>query len=202
MRTLVLDAMGVIYKASDDVAEMLIPFVHSHGGVSDPNAIEELYMQASRGEISSAQFWSDVGIDSALEDEFLSGHELRAGLMEFLPQAREVFQDIYCLSNDVSEWSLRLRKRFGLEQHISQWFISGDMHLRKPDPAIYLRMLESAHLKPADVVFVDDRPKNLLPARDLGITAVLTNPVPGQDPRGLPIACTLSDILVFSSGNS
>ena len=30
-RTLVLDAMGVLYQASDGVAELLVPFVRKHG---------------------------------------------------------------------------------------------------------------------------------------------------------------------------
>ena len=30
-QTLILDAMGVLYQAGDDVAELLVPFVRKHG---------------------------------------------------------------------------------------------------------------------------------------------------------------------------
>jgi hypothetical protein len=33
--TLILDAMGVIYRSADDVEELLIPFVAAHGGTQD-----------------------------------------------------------------------------------------------------------------------------------------------------------------------
>lgn len=197
-KTLVLDAMGVIYKAADDVVELLIPFVQTHGGVPDAKAIDDAYMRASRGEMTSREFWLSVNVNPNLEDDFLSGHSLNDGLLAFLPKAQEVFASIMCLSNDVSEWSAKLRHRFGLEKYISQFFISGDMHLRKPDVCIYERMLEMANLAAEDVVFVDDRTKNLFPARDLGMACVLFNPVEGQETAELPIARSFQDLLQYA----
>jgi hypothetical protein len=49
MKTLALDAMGVIYPAGDDVAELLCPFVREHGRVSDDNRIEALYREVNLG---------------------------------------------------------------------------------------------------------------------------------------------------------
>lgn len=40
MRCVVLDAMGVIYSAADDVAELLIPFVRASGGTVDAEGIK------------------------------------------------------------------------------------------------------------------------------------------------------------------
>lgn len=42
MRCLVLDGMGVIFAASDDVVELLVPFVRATGG--DPAQVETAYM--------------------------------------------------------------------------------------------------------------------------------------------------------------
>jgi epoxide hydrolase-like predicted phosphatase len=50
--------------------------------------------------------------------------------------------------------------------------ISGEVGLRKPDPAIYELGAESIGLQPSECVFVDDLPGNLKPARDLGMATV------------------------------
>jgi putative hydrolase of the HAD superfamily len=73
----------------------------------------------------------------------------------------------------VSSWSLKLRRRFELEQWIDVWFISGDLGLRKPSPEIYLRTIEQLGVAPQDITFVDDRPRNLDAAKALGLHTVL-----------------------------
>lgn len=50
--------------------------------------------------------------------------------------------------------------------------ISGEEGMRKPDRAIYELAIERMALPAADIVFVDDLPGNLAPARDLGMTTV------------------------------
>jgi epoxide hydrolase-like predicted phosphatase len=50
--------------------------------------------------------------------------------------------------------------------------ISGEVGLRKPDPRIYALAAERMGLRPEQVVFVDDLPGNLKPARELGMTTL------------------------------
>ncbi|WP_237518710.1 HAD-IA family hydrolase [Streptomyces sp. SID5910] len=51
--------------------------------------------------------------------------------------------------------------------------ISEQVHMAKPDPAIYELTLERLGLPAEACVFVDDHPRNLPPAEALGITTVL-----------------------------
>ena len=60
-----------------------------------------------------------------------------------------------------------------LEELFDAWVISGEVGLRKPDPAIYELAAERLGLPPAACVFVDDLPGNLKPARALGMATVL-----------------------------
>jgi putative hydrolase of the HAD superfamily len=60
-----------------------------------------------------------------------------------------------------------------LEELFDAWVISGEVGLRKPDPAIYELVAERLGLAPAACVFVDDLPGNLKPARALGMATVL-----------------------------
>ena len=169
---LVLDAMGVIYQAADDVAELLIPFVTGRGGAQDGAAITDAYMKASRGELTAESFWKTVGLTRAEEDEYLSGHRLMPGLLELLASARQTFGAVWCLSNDVSEWSAALRKTFKLEELFDGWVISGDVRYRKPSAPIYEILRTRLGSTDRPVVFVDDRLANLAPARCLGMHTI------------------------------
>jgi putative hydrolase of the HAD superfamily len=169
---LALDAMGVIYEVGDDVADLLIPFIRERGGLADPLQIEALYEEASLGRLPAGEFWRRVSLSHELEDEYLSRLRLSDGVPEFLAAATARFDRVVCLSNDLSRWSRKLRQRLGLEAHFAHWFISGDLGVRKPDREIYERMLAKLGVQPAQVVFVDDRVKNLDAARQLGIQTV------------------------------
>jgi putative hydrolase of the HAD superfamily len=171
---LMLDAMGVLYQAGDDVGELLIPFVHRHGdGALSPQAIDLAYVEASLGRMTPDGFWSRMGVDPALEDSYLTGHALIEGTTAALAKLKKRFGKMACLSNDVASWSRKLRRRFELETWIDDWFISGDLGLRKPSPAIYAAALRRLGTKPQDVMFVDDRPRNLNAARQLGVRTLL-----------------------------
>ena len=47
------------------------------------------------------------------------------------------------------------------------------VHLIKPDPAIYLKLLATYGLMPEECVFLDDRPANIAAAEKLGIQGIL-----------------------------
>jgi putative hydrolase of the HAD superfamily len=170
---LVLDAFGVLYNPADDVEDLLIPFIGERAGVTDKERIRRAYIDASLGRQSAPEFWKSVGVDPAAEDDYLCLHALIPGARDVLEAARPLAASICCLSNDVSEWSCTLRKRFELERQIGRWFISGDIGLRKPDPEIFRYMLRALHVPAEQIVFVDDRPANIAAAESIGMRAIL-----------------------------
>jgi HAD superfamily hydrolase (TIGR01509 family) len=193
---LALDAMGVIYAEANDGPNLLYPFIVAKGGCPDVREVLRLYSAASLGEISSGEFWRSVGVDPALEDEYLRGHRLSDGLTGFLEEMRSHGVELWCLSNDVSEWSIKLRRRFELERYFRGFVISGDTGTRKPDPAIYVSLLESARCLPENAVFVDDRLRNVASAAALGIFSVLFNPAPEEtEGHRYPIAQNFFELL-------
>jgi putative hydrolase of the HAD superfamily len=58
--------------------------------------------------------------------------------------------------------------------------VSGEIGMRKPDPAIYALAAERLGLPPRDIVFVDDLPHNLEPAEAIGMATVLHRGNAGQ----------------------
>lgn len=169
-RVIVLDAMGVLYRAEDDVAELLVPFVEQQGSRADARHVAALYEQASLGHLEADAFWRTLGLDPRVEDDYLAGHSLNDGVSAFLQLAHGAGIDLWCLSNDVSRWSIKLRERFALDAFFVDFVISGDIGYRKPSAEAYRCLLDRTGSTPE--LFVDDRPGNVSVARSLGIPSV------------------------------
>ena len=173
MSCLVLDAMGVIFKSADDVGELLVPFIAENSGSTNVEVIQAAYLQASLGKISPDAFWNRVDVSLDLEDEFLSRHQLNTGVTELLSFASDNSIPVWCLSNDVGRWSAKLRNNLGIEQFLQGSIISGDVGVRKPDKEIYTILIHSCGYTVENILFVDDREKNVVAAREAGIETII-----------------------------
>ena len=173
--------MGVMYSVGDDVKDLLCPFIAEKGGIGDIGKIASLYMAASLGNMTAIEFWQSLSVAPNLEDEYLQRHKLTDGLIEFLEAVNSRGGEVWCLSNDLSEWSRKLRAIFKLERYLRGFVISGDVGLRKPDPAIFEHLITRLDVTAGDVVFVDDNPKNLDSATAVGIETILFD-TSGENP--------------------
>jgi HAD superfamily hydrolase (TIGR01509 family) len=176
LRIIVLDAMGVIFSVGNDDRDLLCPFVQEKGGTKDMSKIEMLYYSTSLGNMSSAEFWEAVGLDPGLEDEYLQRYELTDGLTDFLEAVNSQGYEVWCLSNDIGEWSEKLRARFGLDKYVRGFVISGEVGVRKPEQAIFDHLISQSTVSPRDAVFVDDQRRNLDVAAALGFNTILFAP--------------------------
>jgi putative hydrolase of the HAD superfamily len=71
-----------------------------------------------------------------------------------------------------NSWSVEDYDRGLIDELFDTYVISGEVGLRKPDPAIYTLAAERMGLPPDAIAFVDDLPGNLKPARALGMTTI------------------------------
>ncbi len=76
------------------------------------------------------------------------------------------------LNNESRELNDVRLERFGLKQYLSVFFCSGYVGLRKPDPAIYRMGHEVLQKSPSEIVFIDDREKNVQEAAGVGFHAI------------------------------
>jgi putative hydrolase of the HAD superfamily len=72
-----------------------------------------------------------------------------------------------------NSWRAEDYDRALLEELFDVWVISGEVGMRKPDPAIYALAAERLGLPAEAIVYVDDLPGNLKPARALGMATVV-----------------------------
>jgi putative hydrolase of the HAD superfamily len=168
----VFDAMGVLYSSADDVGELLVPYLRSHGCVLPRDEIARLYEECSLGKLPSTDFWAVAGTSGASDDEYCRNHRLTAGIVALLAELDVTGVRLACLSNDVSEWSKLLRERFGLGEYITDWLISGDIGVRKPAPETFTTLCRRLDVVPERILLIDDREANVAAARAAGLQAL------------------------------
>jgi glucose-1-phosphatase len=74
-----------------------------------------------------------------------------------------------CLSNtNPLHWQQHL-KRWGVVRYFDWTFVSHELGMMKPDPAIYQHVIATIGVPPDRLLFLDDSKDNVSAARDLGI---------------------------------
>ena len=166
------DAMGVLYSSADDVGELLVPYLRSRGCVLRRDEIAQLYQECSLGKMSSADFWATAGASGASDEEYCRNHRLTEGVVAVLAELDTTGVRLGCLSNDVSEWSKLLRERFGLGEYLTDWFVSGDIGVRKPAPEAFTILCRRLDVVTNRILLIDDRTENVAAARAAGLQAL------------------------------
>jgi len=152
---------------------------------------------ARRGQLRASIFghdWHLFDRGRVTEAELLVRLELRTGrtrelLLEIVDAVREslrekpetvslvrAFQqrgfDIYCLSNMPSPMYAHLRRRHTFWDVFRGIVVSGEIQLMKPEPEIYLHLLERFGLRAEESVFIDDMQVNIDAAKGVGLHAI------------------------------
>ena len=84
---------------------------------------------------------------------------------------------VYLLSNTNSiHWDYVCNNAFNyrgfrVNDYFEETFLSFEMHLAKPDKAIFEKVLHEANLLPEETLFIDDSEANCKAAEELGIHA-------------------------------
>jgi putative hydrolase of the HAD superfamily len=155
-------------------AEGLDPETVRERFLHDPEA-RELLVQLETGRLTEAEFEPRFAAllevkSERLVDRLFGGMEPDAAMVDGVRAARRAGVKTGLLSNS---WGDDRYDREQLAELFDAWVISGEVGLRKPDPAIYELAAERLGLPPEACVFVDDLPGNLKPARALGMATVV-----------------------------
>jgi len=175
MKVIIFDMYGVIMKAPEGD---LIPFIHKYLPDVNDRYIESLWKEAAYGQMTSYEFFYNVGFDEErikeIEKKYLDSIQIDA---EFFSIAKYLKKDykLVLLSNDIAEWSVYLRKKFGLDEFFEKIIISGDYGLLKPDSRLFHIILNAFDLPASEFCYIDDRERNLEAASRLGMKVILFN---------------------------
>lgn len=112
----------------------------------------------------------EVPADRSLLEGLLAAMEPCGRLWELPAAARGVGLKTGLLSNS---WGLSAYPFDLLRNSFDDLVISGEVGLRKPDPAIYRLAADRLGLAPTACVFVDDLERNVEVARELGMVGIV-----------------------------
>ncbi len=179
---LLLDFGGVIttdfFASIDDYCQRLgLPRGRFREAVTTDPTGRALYHQIERGEISQRTFERELA--ALLE---VSADGLIAGLLAGLrpderiigaaARARASGVRVGVLSNSWGTEPYDPYAGYHLHELYDAVIVSGEVGLRKPDPAIYLLAADKLGLPAAVCVLVDDVAANLPPAAEVGMATI------------------------------
>jgi putative hydrolase of the HAD superfamily len=97
-----------------------------------------------------------------------------------LPQRKVIF------TNADAPHARRVITQLGVAEHFERIVDLRALNfVNKPDPRAYQQVLALTGAAPAECMFIDDAVRNLRPAHDIGMTAVLVSPAGGPRPAGI-----------------
>ena len=154
-------------------AEELEPSTVRDRFLGDPTA-RRLLEELETGVLTEAEFEprfaAVLGVEHpGLIDRLFGGMQPDEAMLTAVRAARAAGVRTGMLSNS---WGADRYDREALAELFDAWVISGEVGMRKPDPGIYELAAERLGLPAALIVFVDDLPGNLKPARALGMATV------------------------------
>jgi putative hydrolase of the HAD superfamily len=131
------------------------------------------------GRIDEATFWQTLreqtGIktsDADLRTEIISRFELRSWMIEIVKKLREACVRCAILS-DQTNWLDELNEKYDFFQWFDRVFNSFYMGKSKQDPTIFDDIAEELHVKPAQILLIDDSGGNIERAQKKGLQTIL-----------------------------
>ena len=143
-----------------------------------------IFKKFELGEISADEFRASIRKNSSvsLTDEEVDSLwnlmllEIPREKLELILDLRSKYM-VYLLSNTNSiHWDYVCKNAFNyrgfrMDDYFEETFLSYEMHLAKPDKAIFEKMLQDANLLPEETLFIDDSEANCKAASEVGIHA-------------------------------
>jgi len=94
------------------------------------------------------------------------------GTVEILSELKENGRPLFALTNWSAESFPVAREMYPFLNWFDGIVVSGELKMIKPDPKIYLHLLEVHNIRAEESVFIDDRLPNVEGARAVGFTGI------------------------------
>jgi len=148
------------------VSQRLVRLAHS-------KKIYDLHVQS----ITEKDFWDHfcktIGkrVDHEILKKVLQNHSKPIkSVINLLKKLRKNYK-IVLLTNNTANLD-RLDKRYKIYKNFDILLSSHIVRMQKPYKNIYKHLIKKAKCKPEEIVFIDDKKRNLRPAKELGINTI------------------------------
>lgn len=180
IEAVIFDAGGVLHENNRAVSQDIMAEL----GI-DEDVIAKIWSneipQLGSGKIDEAEFWKIVSEKYNLRPVDLSENLLGRAFAEKLTPIEGVSDLVRRLVklgirtavlSDTIEPHAKALREANMYDGFDYRFLSHELGLRKPGPEIFKRALETLRVTPDATIFIDDDPKNVRGASELGIHGI------------------------------
>lgn len=182
IKAIVFDCGGVVVQS--DRAQIVKFLAESFAtSLSDTEAYlaKEKLGDLATGKVKESVFWENfakknqISLPEDFYDRYLSFIKNvfipDQKMLELVKSLQDAGFKTPMLS-DITEWQADGFKKLGVYGHFCPIFLSYELGLKKPDPAIFHYLLCQLKLSPKECIFIDDREANTEAAKALGIDSI------------------------------
>ncbi|MFH1221694.1 MAG: HAD family phosphatase [Candidatus Micrarchaeota archaeon] len=178
--TIIFDLSEVYLQGLAGVEHYLEPIINIKAneiksGIRGPELIALFH-----GELSEEEYWLKIieknnwkvdvnTFKKAVRDNF---KEIK-GTREIIEQLNENGFKLGLLSVHTKEWIDHCLQKYDYHKLFHTTLYSFEVAASKPDKKVYHLILQRLGATPEECLFIDDNPKNLVPAQELGIATIL-----------------------------
>jgi putative hydrolase of the HAD superfamily len=183
-KTILWDVGGVILRTQDHQPRQKLAssFQLSEQQLAQIFFGDDDDLRVQKGFITAEQHFKNVAkklnIKEAnipeLKQQFFAGDSIDQELIDWIQNNRSKYQ-IAILSNAMFELRNELVEKYQIAQHFDQIFISAEMGLVKPNPQIFLKVINQLKQSPQNIYFIDDNTENIKAAQKIGMQTIHFN---------------------------
>lgn len=164
-----------------DKMRALEVFVHLTGVLKQSKKFKELYKEYQCGKYSQNEYVSLISkYYPRIADTLQKGLNLLASnckinykMLQTISELRDAGYITALISNDMPETTNLIREI--LTPYMDYFAFSTEAGFRKPNKEIYDKTMQDLNLLPNQIIFIDDKEKNVNGANKLGIRAISYN---------------------------
>ncbi len=181
IKAIIWDLVGVLWREEDPTPRRILAaeFGLEVEALNDLVIYSESAAQATAGIKREDEHWrwvaGQIGIQPIDLPVFIhrywEGDRFDMNLAGFIGVLKKEYKTSL-LSNAWSGTRKLINEFLGQQDIFHEVMISAEVKVAKPDPAIYIKMLNLLNVAPREAIFIDDTFINILSARELGINAI------------------------------
>lgn len=189
--TLIVDFGGVLIdlKLQQCIDNLKLLGVNNVEGFLNNYNQNGFFMQFEKGQISAAEFRGEIRklsvnelTDKQIDDAWMSFLlEIPNQKLDILYQLRQKFRVVMLSNTNIIHFPVASQDRFNykgrtIDDYFDAFYLSYEMRMAKPDAEIFETLLKTEGVEASRCLFLDDGPKNIEMANQLGIQTYLVDP--------------------------
>lgn len=116
---------------------------------------------------------SNISLENFIEfykKSYLDSSPIKKSMINLIKKIKKNYK-LYAFSNTY-DLHAEINEKRKIWELFDKAFLSIDIHLKKPEKASYLHVLNNIKLRPDETIFIDDKEENIEMANKLGINAI------------------------------